>query len=39
MSSPTRTPDQDWAAYIADFRRAAHQAVDKAAEYLEHVRE
>jgi aromatic-L-amino-acid/L-tryptophan decarboxylase len=39
MSSPTRTPDQDWAAYVADFRRAAYQAVDKAAEYLEHVRE
>jgi aromatic-L-amino-acid decarboxylase len=37
--SPTRTPDQDWAAYIADFRRAAHQAVDWAAEYLEHVRD
>src|SRR5689334_23400545 len=39
MSSPSRTPDQDWAAYVADFRRAAHQAVDKAAEYLENVRE
>ena len=37
--SPTRTPDQDWAAYVADFRRAAHQAVDWAAEYLEHVRD
>jgi aromatic-L-amino-acid decarboxylase len=39
MSSPSRTPDQDWAGYIADFRRAAHQAVDWAAEYLEHVRD
>ena len=39
MSSPTRTPDQDWSAYVADFRRAAHQAVDWAAEYLEHVRD
>ncbi|HEY5161482.1 MAG TPA: pyridoxal-dependent decarboxylase [Terriglobales bacterium] len=37
--SPTRTPDQDWAAYVADFRRAAHQAVDWTAEYLEHVRD
>ncbi len=37
--SPTLTPDQDWAAYVADFRRAAHQAVDWAAEYLEHVRD
>jgi aromatic-L-amino-acid decarboxylase len=39
MSSPTRTPDQDWSAYVADFRRAAHQAVDWAAEYLENVRD
>src|ERR1041384_7533968 len=39
MSSPTRSPEQDWAAYVADFRRAAHQAVDWAAEYLENVRD
>lgn len=39
MSSPTCTPDQDWLAYVSDFRRAAHQAVDWAAEYLERVRE
>ena len=39
MTTPARTPDQDWAAYVADFRRAAHQAVDWTAEYLEHVRD
>lgn len=39
MSSPTRTSDQEWSSYVADFRRAAHQAVDWAAEYLEHTRE
>lgn len=39
MSSPTRTPDQDWSAYVSDFRRAAHQSVDWAADYLDHVRE
>ena len=33
------TPEHDWTAYVADFRRAAHQAVDWAAEYLEHVRD
>ncbi|MGH9524230.1 MAG: pyridoxal phosphate-dependent decarboxylase family protein, partial [Terriglobales bacterium] len=37
MSSPTRTPEQDWSAYTADFRRAAHQAVDWAADYLDRV--
>jgi len=39
MSSPSRTPDPQWSLYVADFRRAAHQAVDKAAEYLQHVRD
>src|SRR5690348_1708846 len=39
MSSPTRTPEQEWSAYTADFRRAAHQAVDWAADYLGHVGE
>lgn len=39
MSSPTRTPDPEWSAYVADFRRAAHDAVEKAADYLERVRE
>jgi aromatic-L-amino-acid/L-tryptophan decarboxylase len=27
-------PQQDWSAYVADFRRAAHEAVDWVAEYL-----
>ena len=27
-------PQQDWSAYVADFRRAAHDAVDWVAEYL-----
>ena len=39
MSSPTRTPEQDWSAYTADFRRAAHHAVDWAADYLDRVGE
>jgi aromatic-L-amino-acid decarboxylase len=39
MSSPTRTPDQDWSAYVSDFRRAAHEAVDWAADYLQRVRD
>ena len=39
MSTPSRTPEQEWSAYVADFRRAAHQAVDWAAEYLERVRD
>lgn len=39
MSSPVRTPDQDWSAYVADFRRAAHEAIEWAADYLERVRE
>ena len=39
MSSPSRSSDRDWSAYVADFRRAAHQAVDWAAEYLEHTRD
>jgi len=38
MSSPTRTPDQEWSSYVADFRRAAHQAVDWAADYLANTR-
>ena len=38
-SKPSETtaaidPQQDWAAYVADFRRAAHEAVDWVAEYL-----
>lgn len=39
MSSPVRTPEQDWSAYVADFRRAAHEAVDWAADYLGRVHE
>ncbi len=27
-------PQQDWSAYVADFRRAAHNAVDWVADYL-----
>jgi aromatic-L-amino-acid decarboxylase len=30
---------EDWNAYVEDFRRAAHQAVDWVAEYLEHTRD
>ena len=38
-SKPSETtaaidPQQDWSAYVADFRRAAHEAVDWVAEYL-----
>src|SRR3569832_869878 len=38
-SAQSPTPEQDWSVYVEDFRRAAHQAVDWAAEYLEHVRD
>ncbi len=30
---------EDWNTYVEDFRRAAHQAVDWVAEYLEHTRD
>lgn len=32
--TPAVDPQQDWPAYVADFRRAAHEAVDWVAEYL-----
>ena len=38
-SAQSPSPEQDWTAYVEDFRRAAHQAVDWAAEYLKDVRE
>ncbi len=39
MSSPGHKSDPQWSLYVGDFRRAAHEAADKAADYLEHVRE
>jgi len=32
------SPSPDWNNYVEDFRRAAHEAVDWAADYLEHTR-
>jgi aromatic-L-amino-acid decarboxylase len=39
MSSPRAAVDSAQHAYVEDFRRAGHQAVDWIAEYLEHTRD